>query len=190
MKKQNNLTEIEKRLEKIIPRHSGQLEQTLDAFGITCRVDEINIKDNSVKYSVSIARGTRFGDIVDLEADIALAMSAEKDGVKVNRDSGSSLVNIFIKYDVDKLKQGKYEVFVDKKLINDNLNVKIENRKSILSYLSLAFFFIMPARIGVMLYTSLLETGKLGDSVAAMFIFVYLLSPAFFIAYLIYKRYW
>lgn len=82
------------------------IEQTLESFGITVRVAEINNRKNDIEFCLDIALGTRISDILALEKDLSLVLAKQ---VEIEAPiPGRSLIAIRISYpDYKKMKDIK-----------------------------------------------------------------------------------
>ncbi len=77
-------------------RHNAQtIEQTLDSFGITARVKEINNSPSVTQYALEVALGTKLAKIMSLSNDLAMALAAPGGQIRVEAPiPGRSLVGI------------------------------------------------------------------------------------------------
>lgn len=77
-------------------RHNAQvIEQTLDSFGITARVAEVNNSPSVTQYALEVALGTKLAKIVSLSNDLAMALAAPGGQIRVEAPiPGRSLVGI------------------------------------------------------------------------------------------------
>ena len=65
-------------------RHNAQvIEQTLDSFGLTAKVVEVNNSPSVTQYALEVALGTKLAKIVSLSNDLAMALSAPGGQVRV-----------------------------------------------------------------------------------------------------------
>lgn len=73
------------------------IERTLDSFGISARVGEVNYGPAVTQYALEITRGTKLSKITALGNDLALALAAPTGAVRIEAPiPGRSLVGIEI----------------------------------------------------------------------------------------------
>jgi len=73
------------------------IENTLESFGISARVGEVNYGPAVTQYALEIARGTKLSKITALGNDLALALAAPTGAVRIEAPiPGRSLVGIEI----------------------------------------------------------------------------------------------
>jgi S-DNA-T family DNA segregation ATPase FtsK/SpoIIIE len=78
-----------------IKNNAAQIEQTLDSFGITARVTEVNLGPAVTQYALEVALGTKLSKITALERDLALALAAPTGTIRIEAPiPGRSLVGI------------------------------------------------------------------------------------------------
>lgn len=78
-----------------IKGNAAIIEQTLDSFGITARVVEVNLGPAVTQYALEVALGTKLSKIVALERDLALALAAPTGTIRIEAPiPGRSLVGI------------------------------------------------------------------------------------------------
>jgi len=71
------------------------IEQTLDSFGITARVVEVNWGPAVTQYAIEVALGTKLSKITALDRDLALALAAPTGAIRIEAPiPGRSLVGI------------------------------------------------------------------------------------------------
>jgi len=80
-----------------IRRNAGIIEKTLEGFGITAKVVEVNQGPAVTQYALEIALGTKVSKITSLSSDLALALAAPTGQVRIEAPiPGRSLVGIEI----------------------------------------------------------------------------------------------
>jgi S-DNA-T family DNA segregation ATPase FtsK/SpoIIIE len=78
-----------------IKDNAGIIEKTLDSFGITARVVEVNLGPAVTQYALDVALGTKLSKITSLERDLALALSAPTGTIRIEAPiPGRNLVGI------------------------------------------------------------------------------------------------
>lgn len=78
-----------------IKGNAAIIEQTLDSFGITARVVEVNLGPAVTQYAIEVALGTKLSKITALERDMALALAAPTGNIRIEAPiPGRSLVGI------------------------------------------------------------------------------------------------
>lgn len=78
-----------------IKGNAGIIEQTLDSFGITARVIEVNLGPAVTQYAIEVALGTKLSKITALDRDLALALAAPTGAIRIEAPiPGRSLVGI------------------------------------------------------------------------------------------------
>lgn len=71
------------------------IEQTLESFGVTARVVEVNQGPAVTQYAIEVALGTKLSKITSLERDLALALSAPTGTIRIEAPiPGRNLVGI------------------------------------------------------------------------------------------------
>ncbi len=71
------------------------IEKTLESFGITARVVEVNLGPAVTQYALEVALGTKLSKITALERDLALALAAPTGTIRIEAPiPGRSLVGI------------------------------------------------------------------------------------------------
>lgn len=77
-------------------RHNAQtIEETLDSFGITAKVAEVNNSPSVTQYALEVALGTKLAKIISLSNDLAMALAAPGGQIRVEAPiPGRSLVGI------------------------------------------------------------------------------------------------
>jgi len=78
-----------------IKGNAAQIEKTLESFGITARVVEVNLGPAVTQYALEVALGTKLSKITALERDLALALAAPTGTIRIEAPiPGKSLVGI------------------------------------------------------------------------------------------------
>ncbi len=78
-----------------IRKNAQTIEQTLDSFGITARVSEVNDSPSVTQYALEVALGTKLAKIVSLNNDLAMALAAPGGMIRVEAPiPGRALVGI------------------------------------------------------------------------------------------------
>lgn len=78
-------------------RNAQIIEKTLEGFGITAKVSEVNTGPAVTQYALEIALGTKVSKITSLSSDLALALAAPTGQVRIEAPiPGRSLVGIEI----------------------------------------------------------------------------------------------
>lgn len=78
-----------------IKGNAAVIEQTLESFGITARVVEVNLGPAVTQYAIEVALGTKLSKITGLERDLALALAAPTGTIRIEAPiPGRSLVGI------------------------------------------------------------------------------------------------
>lgn len=78
-------------------RNANVIENTLDSFGITAKVREVNTGPAVTQYAIEIASGTKVSKITSLSSDMALALAAPTGQVRIEAPiPGRNLVGIEI----------------------------------------------------------------------------------------------
>jgi len=78
-----------------IKGNAAVIEQTLESFGITARVSEVNLGPAVTQYALEVALGTKLSKITGLERDLALALAAPTGTIRIEAPiPGRSLVGI------------------------------------------------------------------------------------------------
>jgi S-DNA-T family DNA segregation ATPase FtsK/SpoIIIE len=78
-----------------IKGNAGVIEQTLESFGITAHVVEVNLGPAVTQYALEVALGTKLSKITALERDLALALAAPTGTIRIEAPiPGRSLVGI------------------------------------------------------------------------------------------------
>lgn len=80
-----------------VKRNANVIENTLDSFGITAKVREVNTGPAVTQYAIEIASGTKVSKITSLSSDMALALAAPTGQVRIEAPiPGRNLVGIEI----------------------------------------------------------------------------------------------
>lgn len=78
-----------------IKGNAGIIEKTLESFGITASVIEVNLGPAVTQYALEVALGTKLSKITALERDLALALSAPTGTIRIEAPiPGRNLVGI------------------------------------------------------------------------------------------------
>lgn len=71
------------------------IEQTLESFGITARIEEVNQGPAVTQYALEVALGTKLSKITNLDRDLARALASPTGSVRIEAPiAGRSLVGI------------------------------------------------------------------------------------------------
>lgn len=80
-----------------LKRNAHVIEKTLESFGITAKVVEVNLGPAVTQYALEIALGTKLSKITALSNDLALALAAPTGQIRIEAPiPGRSLVGIEI----------------------------------------------------------------------------------------------
>lgn len=75
--------------------NAATIERTLDSFGISARVVEINLGPAVTQYAIEVALGTKLSKITSLANDLALALAAPTGQIRIEAPiPGRSLVGL------------------------------------------------------------------------------------------------
>lgn len=78
-----------------IKGNADSIEKTLESFGITARVVEVNLGPAVTQYAIKVALGTKLSKITALERDLALALAAPTGTIRIEAPiPGRSLLGI------------------------------------------------------------------------------------------------
>jgi len=78
-------------------QNANVIEKTLESFGISAKVKEVNNGPTVTQYALEITRGTRLAKILTLQNDLALALATPTGNVRIEAPiPGKSLVGIEI----------------------------------------------------------------------------------------------
>ncbi len=78
-----------------IKGNADTIEKTLESFGITARVVEVNLGPAVTQYALEVALGTKLSKITSLERDLALALAAPTGTIRIEAPiPGRNLVGI------------------------------------------------------------------------------------------------
>ncbi|MEK7526028.1 MAG: DNA translocase FtsK [Patescibacteria group bacterium] len=78
-----------------IKANAAIIEQTLESFGVTARVVEVNLGPAVTQYALEVALGTKLSKITGLDRDMALALAATTGTIRIEAPiPGRSLVGI------------------------------------------------------------------------------------------------
>ncbi|KKR71173.1 MAG: segregation ATPase, FtsK/SpoIIIE family protein [Candidatus Woesebacteria bacterium GW2011_GWA2_40_7b] len=78
-----------------IKGNAATIEKTLESFGITARVVEVNLGPAVTQYALEVALGTKLSKITSLERDLALALAAPTGTIRIEAPiPGRNLIGI------------------------------------------------------------------------------------------------
>lgn len=78
-----------------IKTNAATIEKTLDSFGISARVAEVNLGPAVTQYALEVALGTKLSKVMALSNDLALALAAPTGQIRIEAPiPGRSLVGI------------------------------------------------------------------------------------------------
>ena len=77
-----------------IQQKSKVIEETLASFRVQAKVTRIVIGPTVVQYALNLATGTKVAKVKNLAKDIALALAAPSDSIRVDTIAGTNLVGI------------------------------------------------------------------------------------------------
>lgn len=78
-----------------IKQNAAVIEKTLESFGITARVVEVNLGPAVTQYALEVGLGTKLSKITALDRDLALALAAPTGQIRIEAPiPGRSLVGI------------------------------------------------------------------------------------------------
>lgn len=78
-----------------VRKNAKTIEDTLDSFGITARVVDVNNSPSVTQYALEVALGTKLAKIVSLSNDLAMALAAPGGQIRIEAPiPGKSLVGI------------------------------------------------------------------------------------------------
>jgi len=78
-----------------IKGNAAIIEKTLESFGITARVVEVNLGPTVTQYALEVALGTKLSKVTSLDRDLALALAAPTGTIRIEAPiPGKSLVGI------------------------------------------------------------------------------------------------
>jgi len=78
-----------------VRKNADTIEKTLDSFGISARVAEVNDSPSVTQYALEVAMGTKLAKIINLSNDLAMALAAPGGQIRVEAPiPGRSLVGI------------------------------------------------------------------------------------------------
>ncbi len=78
-----------------VRKNAQTIEDTLESFGITARVKEVNDSPSVTQYALEVALGTKLAKIMSLSNDLAMALAAPGGQIRVEAPiPGKSLVGI------------------------------------------------------------------------------------------------
>jgi len=104
-----------------VRKNAQIIEQTLDSFGITARVAEVNNSPSVTQYALEVALGTKLAKIISLGNDLAMALAAPGGQIRIEAPiPGRSLVGI-------EVPNRSLQIVPIKKILEDDI---IKNAKS------------------------------------------------------------
>jgi S-DNA-T family DNA segregation ATPase FtsK/SpoIIIE len=78
-----------------VGKNAKIIEDTLDSFGITARVSEVNNSPSVTQYALEVALGTKLAKIVSLSNDLAMALAAPGGQIRIEAPiPGRSFVGV------------------------------------------------------------------------------------------------
>lgn len=78
-----------------LKQNAAIIERTLESFGITARVVEVNLGPAVTQYALQLAEGTRISKVTALSNDLALALSAPTGQIRIEAPiPGRNLVGV------------------------------------------------------------------------------------------------
>jgi S-DNA-T family DNA segregation ATPase FtsK/SpoIIIE len=78
-----------------IKDNANIIERTLESFGITAHVSEVNLGPAVTQYALEVATGTKLSKLTSLNSDLALALAAPQGLIRIEAPiAGRSLVGI------------------------------------------------------------------------------------------------
>ena len=66
-----------------VKHNASTIEKTLESFGITAKVAEVNNGPTITQYAIEIPRGTKLSKIIALQNDLALALATPTGNVRI-----------------------------------------------------------------------------------------------------------
>lgn len=127
----------------IVPRDAQIIEQTLESFGITARIAEVNFRPKDTEFCLEIAMGTPLENITKLHKDIAMALASLTGDVEIEAPiPGKALVAIRLPFE----KQW-FETRIKAFNLRKENEVKNKEEKSVadkIEWLGLRGFFAFP----------------------------------------------
>lgn len=130
-------------------RNAQIIEQTLESFGITSRVAEINTKPEKIEYCLEIALGTPIDDIVKHHKDLGMALATITGDVEIEAPiPGRSLIGIRVPYDKNwKVTASEHMNVIEETLKNtpkaeETTTKRSEFPKTLRDYLAVIFYII------------------------------------------------
>lgn len=80
-----------------VKQNCSVIEKTLESFGITAKVAEVNLGPTITQYALEIPMGTKLSKIIALQNDLALALATSTGNVRIEAPiPGKSLIGIEI----------------------------------------------------------------------------------------------
>lgn len=80
-----------------LKQNANVIEKTLESFGITAKVAEVNLGPTITQYAIEIPMGTKLSKIIALQNDLALALATSTGNVRIEAPiPGKSLIGIEI----------------------------------------------------------------------------------------------
>jgi S-DNA-T family DNA segregation ATPase FtsK/SpoIIIE len=78
-----------------VNQNADLIEETLESFGISAEVKEVNYGPSVTQYGLQVARGTKLSKITSLSTDLAMALAAPTGQIRIEAPiAGRSLVGI------------------------------------------------------------------------------------------------
>ena len=78
-----------------IKKNAVLIEKTLDSFGLSAQVSEVNLGPAVTQYALSLAQGTKISKITALSNDIAMALAAPTGTVRIEAPiPGKSMIGV------------------------------------------------------------------------------------------------
>ncbi len=78
-----------------VKKNAEVIEKTLESFGISAQVSEVNLGPAVTQYAVSLAEGTKLSKITSLSNDIAMALAAPTGTVRIEAPiPGKSMLGV------------------------------------------------------------------------------------------------
>ncbi len=80
-----------------VKQNASVIEKTLESFGITAKVAEVNLGPTITQYAIEIPMGTKLSKILALQSNLALALATPTGNVRIEAPiPGKSLIGIEI----------------------------------------------------------------------------------------------
>lgn len=99
--KKNKVSDDPRVGDKVLtPKLAMLIEQTLQSFGITTRVVEINFRPNDTEYCLEVALGTTLESITKLHKDLAMAIASPSGDVEIEAPiPGRAVIAVRVPYE-------------------------------------------------------------------------------------------